>query len=281
MTPGPNLLEPGSVPPADLVIARLALHDAAQASAAAAHALLPTAPDHSHSNLLWSSEHHAFRGRALPAGNRCALEPLTLQTVVLGPGGEARGFASAVGHTFEQVLGKLARVLRRAGESVPPQGLSAPGYELPDTPVRRGEPFAQPSRDHLQELARWFGLGHAALERVSRRRLGGSEVRIWPHHFDMAALRTLDEDVDPEEARSVGVGFSPGDGSYAEPYLYVSPWPAPPADALPELPAGRWHTQGFTSAVLTAGQIVGPDAAGRVDAFLEQAVSLALELLER
>ena len=274
-----DLSEPGAVAPTELVEARLALHDAAQLTAAAAYALLPTAPDHSHANLLWSSERGGFVGRALPGGTRCALDPATLRTSLLGPDGGSRGELSVVGRTLEAAYVELGALLRRAGESVPAGGLRTPDYDLPDTPVRRGAAFEKPPADELRELARWFALGHAALGRVSTRHLGGAEVRCWPHHFDLAALLTLDPGVEAEAARSLGVGLSPGDASYAEPYFYVSPWPAPDADALPEPSAGRWHTDGFTSLVLTASEIVGPHAARRVEGFLESAVSLAFDLL--
>jgi hypothetical protein len=281
MTPRIDLSELGSVPPTELVESRLALHDAAQASAAAAYALLPTEPDHSHSNLLWSSVRGGFVGRALPAGSRCALDPLTLRTAVLGPDGATRGGVSAVGRTLEQVYGELAAVLRRAGESVPSKGLATPDYDLPDTPVRRGERFGEPSRAALVELARWFALGHAAVARVAERQLAGAEVRVWPHHFDLAALRTLDAGVDAETARSLGVGLSPGDDSYAEPYVYVSPWPAPEPEALPRLPRGaRWHTEGFTSAVITASDLLELGR-NRLDERLDTIVDACLDLLSR
>lgn len=280
MPPTIDVSELGEVPPTELVDERLALHDAAQASAAAAYALLPTADDHSHGNLLWSTERAGFVGRELPAGARCALDPQSLRTTVLGPDGEERGAVGAVGRTLEQVFVELGALLRREGEALPARGLQLPEYDLPDSPVRRGERFAKPSQAALRELARWFAFGHAALSRVATRHLSGAEVRGWPHHFDLAALRTLDAGADAEEARSVGAGLSPGDSSYAEPYFYVTPWPAPPADALPDLPgAARWHTQGFTSAVLTASEIVGPHAESRVETFLEAACSLSFDLL--
>lgn len=55
--------------------------------------------------------------------------------------------------------------------------------------------------------------------------------------------------------------FSPGDGSYDQPYFYVTPWPYPSTDALPLLPAGvHWHTEGWTGAVLTAEQVISRPA---------------------
>jgi hypothetical protein len=109
-------------------------------------------------------------------------------------------------------------------------------------------------------------------------------VRGWPHHFDLAALHVLDPEKDPEEARSVGAGLSPGDESYAEPYFYVSPWPAPEPAALPALPGGaHWHTDGFTSAVLSSSAIVdgGPveTQRERTEAVLDALARTCLDLV--
>lgn len=55
--------------------------------------------------------------------------------------------------------------------------------------------------------------------------------------------------------RSVGVGLSPGDSGYPEPYVYVTPWPYPTGE-LPALPWGHWHTEGWTGAVLRGSALV-------------------------
>jgi hypothetical protein len=275
----------GSLPPDRLVEARLALHDAVQPMAAAAYALLPAPDDHSHSNLLWSSERGGFVGRALPGGSRCALDPRTLRTTVLGTDGALREELDPVGRTLEQVYVDLAAALRRAGESVPAGGLRTPEYDLPRTPVRGGAPFAAPCSAELGELARWFAAAQGTIADLSARHLAGAEVRGWPHHLDLAALRTYAARSAGEEPRSLGVGFSPGDESYGEPYLYVSPWPAPRVRALPHLPRGaHWHTQDFTSAILTAGALLaladGEERVVQVEAALEVIVRACRSLLE-
>ena len=79
-----------------------------------------------------------------------------------------------------------------------------------------------------------------------------SEPRIWPHHFDLGALMPLTDD----GKRTIGVGFSPGDASFDQPYFYCSPYPAPEAGAsLPPLAVGKWTIDGFTSAILTAEEL--------------------------
>ena len=62
---------------------------------------------------------------------------------------------------------------------------------------------------------------------------------------------------DPETARAIGVGLSPGDETYDQPYLYVNPWPPAAPRDLPDLPVpGRWHTKGFVGAVALGEDIV-------------------------
>ena len=275
----------GAVHPKELEDARWTAHDAAQALAATAYALLPAPPDHRHSNLLWDPGRKRFVGRELPGGGRAYLDLDDFMVGLLDASGAEVADVDPRGQTLDELYAGMTSALTRAGvPGAEGAKLVTPEYDLPDTPVRRGEPFPMPAAPALEELTHWFHDGALLLEEVSRSKLGGAEVRGWPHHFDLAALLVLDPDADPEEARSVGVGLSPGDGSYDEPYLYISPWPAPAPDALPPLPEGaRWHTTGFTSAVVTGTALVeGGDAASqhaRALALVEGCVGACLKVL--
>jgi len=275
----------GRIAPKDLHEARLALHYAAQPLAAAAYAALPMREDHSHTNLLWNAGRGGFVGRLLANEGRLFLDPADLRIGLLSGSGEEVEALELRGMTLREAFTQLGQALRRAGIDVPAERLELPEYDLPDSGLTRGDAFsADPAA--LSELASWFHNANLALSGAAQSLLQGAEVRGWPHHFDLAALRTLDRDLDPESARSVGAGFSPGDDSYPEQYFYVSPWPALDAAKLPALPAGaHWHTQGFTSAVLPAQAVV---AAGSADAqeravsrYLHMAIESSLGLLER
>lgn len=135
--------------------------------------------------------------------------------------------------------------------------------ELTDEIVSLGDGFAQ-AHEALTSLAQGF-------ESVTP---GASAVRCWPHHFDIATLIGLAEG-DPETAPSIGVGFSPGDTSYAEPYLYCSPWPVP--GHLPPAPSPwRWHTAGFTSLICTIETLDQSE----MSSILNSAVSTVRKLLD-
>jgi len=273
----------GAVDPRALVPARLALHAAAQPLAAAAYALLPPRADHSHANLFWSAGRAGFVGRPLPSGLRGFLDVRSLRAGLVAARGEERAAFALAGATLEQACARMAGALREAGEELPAAGLALPEYDLPDSPLLAGARFPDPHAAELGELARWFDGAWSALARVSTRRLGGAEVRGWPHHFDLAALCPLDPGDGSGDARSVSAGFSPGDGTCAEPYFYVSPWPYPdPAELAPLGGGARWHTAGFTAAVLPASDLLREAAAGRrarVDEVLDAGVTACLELL--
>jgi len=109
------------------------------------------------------------------------------------------------------------------------------------------------------ELSRWFAGPADALEEFAAKlagmRPGPGPLLCWPHHFDMATLVRLDAG-GGESARSVGVGMSPGDEFYAQPYVYLSPWRRFEG-SLPDLPPpGHWHIDGFFGAVITGEDIL-------------------------
>jgi hypothetical protein len=100
-------------------------------------------------------------------------------------------------------------------------------------------------------------------------------LRCWPHHFDIATYVSL-EAGDPETARAMGVGMSPGDESYDQPYFYVNPWPHLDSSELPDPPApGHWHTDGYVGLIATAEEVLSQsDDALDLSRFLENAFDI-------
>jgi hypothetical protein len=72
-------------------------------------------------------------------------------------------------------------------------------------------------------IGAWYALGDEVLAQVAANAPGSlSESTLWPEHFDLAAVH---RGGDPDDAsRTANVGFSPGDATTPEPYLYVGPW---------------------------------------------------------
>jgi hypothetical protein len=143
--------------------------------------------------------------------------------------------------------------------SVEAGALPRPGEGFPAHAVRSGARFGGTDPEARAELARWYSNSLFLLAGVAGSEPGASPVRTWPHHFDMATLITVNggDPDDQETARSIGVGFSPGDSDYDEPYFYATPWPYPENATLSPL-AGRglWHLTGWTGAVLKGTRLV-------------------------
>jgi hypothetical protein len=242
----------GAVLPSELTQARLELHWAAQLVSATGTSLLPAQTDFSHTNLGWDRTLGVLVGRGVGAELlRAALVFDGLELAVLD-GNRERVSLRLAGRTSSQALAWLGREL--TGDRA---ALSLPVHEMPAYAVGEGAPFPDEGAAARNELAVWFAEAFASIGEVVAGEAAASPVRCWPHHFDVASLITLDSGADAEEARSIGVGFSPGDGSYDQPYFYVTPWPYPKTDELPALAAGaHWHTDGWTGAVLTAESVI-------------------------
>jgi hypothetical protein len=260
--------------------ARLAAHWAAQVVAAAGWTLADHEADDSNGSLEWSEAEGALLGVVVVRGEKRARAGLRLRDLTLlalPDDSGARDELALPGTTLEAGLAWLAGALARILAAPVPR-LVRPQHELPAHSAADGKPFGPPDHAALAELGRWFAFANDRLRDVVASTPAASPVRCWPHHFDIATLIRLDGTGAPQEtARTIGVGMSPGDGSYAEPYWYVTPWPYPKSGAPAALPAGHWHITGWFGAVLTAAELgiaIGDAGAGpRVATFLSAAIS--------
>ena len=274
----------GAVDPRELVDARLQLHWAAQAASAVGKQLLPPRPDYSEQSFQWSRTHRALV-QGLVEGERpfrSALRPSSPALLLVGEGEILRELpldGRTLDEMYDWMRDEVEMLLGRPLE----KPLERPG-ELPAHTVGTGAPFSAGEAEAFRELGRYFANLDRLLRRVEDRNPGASPVRCWPHHFDLATLILLDPEASSEEARSIGAGLSPGDGTYAEPYLYVLPWPKPEGRDLPDLRGGgRWHTEGWTGAVLEASSFTAAGSNGaqaqRIEDFLDSAVGACRGLL--
>jgi hypothetical protein len=274
----------GGVDPRALGEARLQAHYAAQWLARTARAYIPAKPDDSHTNLGWNDALDGFMTHAWADGARLGMSISTLNLAVVDASDRARTSLPLHGRTDREARAWLGAQVTAA--SLDPAALDAAlPYEMPPHAIADGFAYdATTLSEALKELAAWFANASGSLNRVkadhAAKGLTVSPVRCWPHHFDIATLISLDGG-DPEHARSVNAGLSPGDGSYDEPYFYVSPWPYPDVGKLPPLPSvGHWHTQGFLAAVAPASRIVAAaDQRQAADEFLQAAVTAAITAL--
>jgi hypothetical protein len=230
----------GAVKAQDLVPARLQLHWAAQVLAAAADAYVAPEPDDSHTAL------------ALEAGTLVCKAGVTLRIaeLVIAVG---KGALPLDGKTLADAMAWTDAQLSRS-----PHGMHARNYDMPAHPVGTSNArFARaPIANGLAELARYYANANELLR-------DHAPLAVWPHHFDLGGIIYIGE------RAQLGIGLSPGDASYAEPYLYVTPYPVRAGAALPALPSGGHWSSHFTGAVLT-------DLAGAGEASARAFVDAAL-----
>jgi hypothetical protein len=268
----------GDVPATALADARLQLHHAAQLAVSAAISYLAARPDDSHTALTWIAEHGALVTEPITAARqlRIGLRIANLTVHALDERNESTGSFALSGRTIAEAEAWLRATLAEAGCDET-RFTSRKHYTIPMHPVASGAAFSAGAAE-LEELARYWGNAASVLEDLTRTTVGASAVCTWPHHFDIATLIELAG----EPRRTVGVGQSPGDDSYAEPYWYVGPYPYPPVEALPALAGlGHWHTAGWVGAALPASAYVeAADQRAEVTTFIDSAVAACRSLLE-
>ena len=244
----------GSIDPRALVDARLQLHWVAQAVAGVGRTLHQPRADDSHTSFTWVPALDALVQEPVD-GVTCGIRPRDLTVIVIGATASKLALHR---RTLDDAFAFL--------ESQFGQMLKRPDVELPDHMVARGGRF-DADMTHLAELSRYYSDAALLLEDLG-------SVRCWPHHFDIATLIALGE------GRTIGVGLSPGDAAFPEPYYYVTPWPYPDASTLRSLQHGRWNTIGWTGAVLTATEFAQVDEQeAMVRAFITDAMAQCREAL--
>ncbi|MGH9676557.1 MAG: DUF5996 family protein, partial [Candidatus Acidiferrum sp.] len=236
-------------------------------------------------NLGWDDTFGGFTTHRLKNGMHLSLKIADLTLVLHG--GERTAHIQSFslnGRTDAQARQWLGEQLGARGLEA--HALDAPSpYKMPAHAVTHGAAYdVADAADSLLELSAWFANAELSLVRAQgkmiQRKLAASDVRCWPHHFDLATLASFPAR-EADATGYVGAGLSPGDAYYDEPYFYVSVYPQPDRAELPRLPKlGHWHTHEFTAAILPAHQIVAaknPKAAA--DEFLEAAIDIAIKIL--
>ncbi len=268
-----------------LSAARRQAHHAVQWLARAARAYVPSQPDDGHTNLGWDDTFDSFTTHRLKNGTRLSLKIADLTLLLRGDEETARIQSFSLNGRTNALARQWLRE-QLGAKGLDPNALDAPSpYEMPARAITEGAAYgAADLAEPLAELAAWFANAELSLVRVQGQmiecKLAASDVRCWPHHFDLATLASFPART-ADTTGYVGAGLSPGDEYYDEPYFYVSVYPRPDSASLPPLPAlGHWHTHEFTAAIAPAHRIVtANNQKAAVDEFLETAIDVAIKFL--
>lgn len=252
--PSPRMWQP--VRPeeaARLTASRLQLHHAAQFGAAAGISFLQHLPNDSHTNLEWVPALGGLFSRVVPARTafRVGVRPVKLAVLIVTEENRPIAEYQLHGRTITEAKDWIRSQIKPLGADGSRYTLTR-HYEIPRHDVAIGESFDASEPSRFEELSKWFANGAALLGSLTRTALAGSEIRCWPHHFDIGTL------IEVAPGRTIGVGMEPGDHYYDEPYFYVNMSPEPAASrtrARPLWGSGAWHTHEWVGAVLCGSRL--------------------------
>lgn len=276
----------------DLTLARILCHRACQWPSRAARANLPSRADDSHASLRWwCSRDGSLEGLfSLPLNDGRAQDAETgdHSPLCVGFRFDRASLVLLAGETLFAELNLASASEAQAGlwldgrlqaAGLQPASEAAMPYEL--APGSAGYGAFPGLAEALGQLGAAYGRTADALNQLvgtfGHQAVAAPVVRCWPHHFDLAVLFVL-EPGDPETARAIGVGFSPGDETLTRPYFYCTPWPVP--EPLPTAPVAapfHWHREGFTSLIAAADDL--PEDPPALATALESVTRYAYESL--
>ncbi|MEO8657190.1 MAG: hypothetical protein ABI693_01900 [Bryobacteraceae bacterium] len=270
MNPWAKLGDPA---PAALTPARLACHNALQLLTHVARGYVSEEADDSHTSLTWDHELEAFSGRLVNAARpfSLALCPSSLSLLWLAGGGQGEAAFYLSGKTQSEAIHWVEANL--AAHGLPVEPFRRPLHFEVETYPPAGTAYEEDERGPLRELANYYANAANLFQHLAP----NQPVRCWPHHFDIAALIP----VAGAPGRTIGLGMSPGDSNYAQPYFYVTSGPALEPARLPGLMhGGHWHTQGWTGVVVLSEDIARIDSGEDQAAWVRQIVSCAADDLK-
>ncbi len=285
------------LPGVPLLDARIQLHYAAQIVAAPGVTFGEKQADFSHTALQWNPQHRLLMGAEIaePKGFQVGLGIVDLALVVFDERGRKVDETSLDNMSIDEGLQWLEDVLKNRLGRDGKWKLELPQHELPEHSVGGGGLLRFRPVRAFDEFDKLFGDAFGYLTQFAKRTDDASPAYTWPHHFDTAVLlqitncdasdeASMNDKSGGENQQTIGVGFSPGDDSYDAPYWYVTPWPYPSPNNLPDtVSPGRWHTTNWVGAVLPVEELTRESTVmaqvRTLDRFIESAVDACRGLL--
>ena len=148
--------------------------------------------------------------------------------------------------TFNELMLWLEESLATAGFSVSSLNSTTP-YKLPDY-TKQKTPLCFDRNNGFEFFFPFYKNSSFLFENFKKYVDVHCENRLWPRHLNQKISIMIKDSGEPSTSTYLGLGMSPGDQYYDEPYLYVNCWPYLEGD-LPEPSVGFWHIDDWVGTV--------------------------------
>ena len=237
------------------------IHLAAQYLATASISFIKKRDDDSHTNMGWSIEKQELS--SWPLSEKEGQLSLSLKTfsLIWTKGDKSTEFPLH-GKTHLEVKTWLKKA---AKESIFMIYIYHLHYELPYPSITDDYTFTLESKPEMSRIAKLFDVSQAAFETVLKKQELESELRVWPHHFDLGAYATVSDSL------ALGFGLAIPDENIDDFYYYISAYEG--SDSVETknfkaLSTGEWQTGDWKAATLKASGTTEKEAVK----FLEESI---------
>ncbi len=127
-------------------------------------------------------------------------------------------------------------------------------YELPYPLPAKEYAFTLTNQSKLEELVNYRILAQQVLDSFLKSNQLKSDIRIWPHHFDLGAFAQLND----SSEIAIGIGLGIPDTLVNEYYFYISAYKGHEGlvtNGFSSLTKGKWYNNGFKGALLPISNI--------------------------
>lgn len=269
----------------ELLTTRAELHRAIQLVGAVGRSYSPESTEDEYGSLSWDSN-AGMLVSPIVGEKQGIYAGLNLSKFILGvyhQDGIQIDSLNLHEYKLAEIVDWLRKILNHAGLDERMLSLELP-YEIPEYQTVLDEKFRFERKKVFEEFSRLYEnaalvLGH--YQSINRKH--ATELKCWPHHFDIATQLIFEDDGEPGRKDFIGLGFSPGDENYKRPYYYINLWPVPEIaiQDLPSIQEASWNVKGWFGATLDIKNIKKLKEAGQQAQLVKGFYDIALrEIIE-
>ncbi len=224
------------------------VHLAAQYLAGAGISFIKKRDDDSHTNIGWSKDSHELSTWPLSdKGDQLSLSLKTFSLIWSNP--EKRIEFPLNGKSHLEVK---TWIKSQAKSNIGMIYIYHLHYELPYPFPSDDSTFKLESKAELSRISGLFDIGQSSFATVLKKQELTSDLRIWPHHFDLGAYTVASESL------SIGFGLAVPDSAIDDFYFYVSGYNGDDSVETKNFKAlsiGEWQTAEWKAATLRATRV--------------------------